>query len=52
MTAMIAKAEGEPSISACTSVIERALTPLRDGIAYLDRGIEYFDNGYYDQRDQ
>ena len=44
------KLKGEPSISACTRVIEAGTysAPVM-AIAYLNRGLEYFDKGYYDQ---
>lgn len=44
------KLKGEPSIEACTSVIEAGTysAPVM-AIAYLNRGLEYFDKGYYDQ---
>lgn len=44
------KLKGEPSIRACTSLIEAGTnSALVMAIAYLNRGLEYFDIGYYDQ---
>ena len=44
------KLKGEPSISACTRVIEAGTySAAVMAIAYLNRGLEYFDKGYYDQ---
>jgi lipoprotein NlpI len=44
------KLKGEPSISACTRVIEAgSYSASVMAIAYLNRGLEYFDIGYYDQ---
>jgi tetratricopeptide (TPR) repeat protein len=44
------KLKGEPSIRACTSLIEAGTNPAPVmAIAYLNRGLEYFDIGYYDQ---
>lgn len=44
------KLKGEPSIRACTSLIEAGgnSAPVM-AIAYLNRGLEYFGIGYYDQ---
>jgi tetratricopeptide (TPR) repeat protein len=44
------KLKGEPSITACTRVIEAGTYSASVmAIAYLNRGLEYFDKGYYDQ---
>ncbi len=44
------KLKGAPSIRACTSLIEAGTNSARVmAIAYLNRGLEYFDIGYYDQ---
>src|SRR5436190_9589270 len=44
------KLKGEPSIRACTSLIEAGTNSASVmAIAYLNRGLEYFDIGYYDQ---
>lgn len=44
------KLKGEPSIRACTALIEAGTQPARVmAIAYLNRGLEYFDRGHYDQ---
>ena len=44
------KLKGEPSISACTALIEAGTYSASVmAIAYLNRGLEYFDKGYYDQ---
>jgi tetratricopeptide (TPR) repeat protein len=44
------KLRGEASVRGCTAVIEAGTYDARTlAIAYLNRGIEYFDKGYYDQ---
>ena len=42
--------KGEASLRACSAVIEAGTYDVRTlAIAYLNRGLEYFDKGYYDQ---
>lgn len=44
------KLRGEASLRACSAVIEAGTYDVRTlAIAYLNRGLEYFDKGYYDQ---
>src|SRR5262249_32336738 len=44
------KLRGEASLRACSAVIEAGTYDARTlAIAYLNRGLEYFDKGYYDQ---
>ena len=42
--------KGEASLRACSAIIEAGTYDLATlAIAYLNRGLEYFDKGYYDQ---
>lgn len=44
------KLKGEASLNACSAVIEAGSYGARDlATAYYNRGLEYFDKGYYDQ---
>jgi tetratricopeptide (TPR) repeat protein len=44
------KLRGEASLRACSAVIEAGTYDARTlAVAYLNRGLEYFDKGYYDQ---
>jgi tetratricopeptide (TPR) repeat protein len=44
------KLRGEASLRACSAVIEAGTYDTRTlAVAYLNRGLEYFDKGYYDQ---
>jgi tetratricopeptide (TPR) repeat protein len=44
------KLKGEASLRACSAVIEAGTYDLRTlAVAYLNRGLEYFGKGYYDQ---
>lgn len=44
------KLKGEASLRACSAVIEAGTYNVATlAIAYLNRGLEYFDKGYYDQ---
>ncbi|MGE0240989.1 MAG: tetratricopeptide repeat protein [Parvibaculaceae bacterium] len=42
--------KGEASLRACSAVIEAGTYDIATlAVAYLNRGLEYFDKGYYDQ---
>ena len=42
--------KGEPSLRACSAVIEAGTYDIGTlAVAYLNRGLEFFDKGYYDQ---
>lgn len=44
------KLRGEASLKACSAIIEAGTYDAHTlAVAYLNRGLEYFDKGYYDQ---